>query len=481
MNLDYLYMIPLSFGNDILPKFIHFFFALLTAWILYRYTKKRVNHNYGLLCALFFLSIPIIIKLSITAYVDLGLILFSTASLLLLFEWSKNNKLPQLLLAGICCGLAVGTKYNGLISLLLLTAFVPLLYNRYNSTQSHRKTLSSFKYGSIFFTCALIACSPWLIRNFLWVGNPLYPLFDSFFNPQNSANTTSGGLGIFTFRELVYGETPLQMLLLPFRIFFEGQDNIPKLFDGKLTPFLLILPAFSFLPFNSNKEERLEKLFLALFAILFFFFSLFTTVLRIRYIGPIIPPLVILSIFGLRNMCFFIRNHLTQKKLVAFITSIFIFTIFTPNIYYLYQQFQVVQPFEYLSGKIDRDGYLTKHRSEYATIMYANQHLPKNTKILCIYLSGRSYYFDRPTLFEPRYGNTFFTLIKEHPLVDALSYLQREKIGFILVRDKMLLQTIRNIKNAEHKNKWYAFFHSSVHNLYSRNGYSLYAVRFPAT
>ena len=29
-NLDLLYLIPLYFGNDILPKFIHFSFALLT-------------------------------------------------------------------------------------------------------------------------------------------------------------------------------------------------------------------------------------------------------------------------------------------------------------------------------------------------------------------------------------------------------------------------------------------------------------------
>ena len=31
MNLDLLYMIPLYFGNDIIPKFIHFAFALLTS------------------------------------------------------------------------------------------------------------------------------------------------------------------------------------------------------------------------------------------------------------------------------------------------------------------------------------------------------------------------------------------------------------------------------------------------------------------
>ena len=77
MNLDLLYLIPLSFGQDILPKFIHFCFALLTAGIIFIYLRPRTNTTYSLLGSIFFISIPIVIKLSITAYVDLGVIFFS--------------------------------------------------------------------------------------------------------------------------------------------------------------------------------------------------------------------------------------------------------------------------------------------------------------------------------------------------------------------------------------------------------------------
>ncbi|MEJ2166643.1 MAG: hypothetical protein P8X90_14030, partial [Desulfobacterales bacterium] len=71
MNLDLLYMIPLYFGNDIAPKFIHFMFALLTAGLIYGYLRNRVGTGWGLFGALSFLSLPIIVKLSITVYVDL--------------------------------------------------------------------------------------------------------------------------------------------------------------------------------------------------------------------------------------------------------------------------------------------------------------------------------------------------------------------------------------------------------------------------
>ena len=43
MNLDMLYTAALYFGSDILPKYIHFAFALMTAWLLFRYLKYRLN------------------------------------------------------------------------------------------------------------------------------------------------------------------------------------------------------------------------------------------------------------------------------------------------------------------------------------------------------------------------------------------------------------------------------------------------------
>jgi len=70
MNLDLLYMVPLYFGNDIVPKFIHFAFALMTAGLIFAYLRKRINTLYALLGVLLFLSTPIIVKLSITACIS---------------------------------------------------------------------------------------------------------------------------------------------------------------------------------------------------------------------------------------------------------------------------------------------------------------------------------------------------------------------------------------------------------------------------
>ena len=193
MNLDLLYIIPLYFGSDIAPKFIHFIFALLTAWLIYGYLVKRLGVVWALLGALFFLSVPIIVKLSITVYVDLGLVFFSTASILVLLKWIDNRfQLKYLILSAACCGLALGTKYNGLLVLFILTVLIPFIFisnskktlnkkKPANKEESIRIQFKAVGFGAIFCAVALLVFSPWMIRNYIWKYNPVYPLYDSFF------------------------------------------------------------------------------------------------------------------------------------------------------------------------------------------------------------------------------------------------------------------------------------------------------------
>ncbi|MFO8163300.1 MAG: hypothetical protein R6T98_02060, partial [Desulfatiglandales bacterium] len=91
MNLNMLYGVALYFGNDILPKYIHFAFALAMAWCLFLYLKRRISPAYGAFGAVLFLSVPIVVQLSITAYIDLGVIFFITCSILLLFKWLEKG------------------------------------------------------------------------------------------------------------------------------------------------------------------------------------------------------------------------------------------------------------------------------------------------------------------------------------------------------------------------------------------------------
>ena len=74
MNVDLLYLVSLMFGNDALPALIHLLFGWGTGYLVYRYLRDREGRAWGLLGLLVFASTPMVIRLSVTAYVDLGLL-----------------------------------------------------------------------------------------------------------------------------------------------------------------------------------------------------------------------------------------------------------------------------------------------------------------------------------------------------------------------------------------------------------------------
>jgi len=494
MNLDLLYIIPLIFKNDILPKFIHFIFGLLTGWLIYRYLEKRISRTYGLVGALFFLSIPIVVKLSITVYVDLGLVFFSTAALLQILDWIDNRyALKNLILAAIFCGLALGTKYNALVVFFLLSVAIPFSYLRL-SQKINPSQLKAIGYGLIFVLVSLVIFSPWMVKNYLWTNNPVYPLYNSWFDNKalpTSAPATSDrlsevetieipsktGWSHFTIRKFVYQETLAETLTIPLRIFFQGRDDDPKYFDGKLNPFLLLLPLFAFRRFKQDPDHfRAEKILLLTFCFLYLLITFLQTDMRIRYLASIIPPLVILSVFGLKNLISdgdFSKNRRTGRyyKAAGFIAIVWMLGM---NASYLHGQFNTVDPLPYISGKIGRDAYISRHRPEYPSIQYINSHLPENSKIIGVFLGKRGYYFEKTIIFDFSFMKKS---VKESPMGNSLgeAFHQRQ-ITHIILRHDLFNSWAKNTFDQNEILKLETFFRNHAQLLFSQTGYSVYAL-----
>src|SRR5690606_25367556 len=132
MNVDLLYMITVYFNKDFIAKLIHMGFGIGTALLIYHYLKRKINHVAGLLGILVFLSTPIIVRLSTEAYVDLGLIFFTTASILAFIHYrdGEYKDLKWLFLSSVAMGLALGTKYNALIPWFFLSSAIVFVYSR---------------------------------------------------------------------------------------------------------------------------------------------------------------------------------------------------------------------------------------------------------------------------------------------------------------------------------------------------------------
>ncbi len=493
MNLDLLYMVPLYLGNDIIAKYMHFCFALLTAGLVYRFLRNRIGTGYGLFGALLFLSTPVILKLSVTVYVDLGLVFFSTAALLALLKWREQNfKTGYLVQASIWCGLALGTKYHGLIVFFVLVNLLFLVSARW-APPRRGSALQALRHAGVFIVIALIVFSPWMIRNTLWKQNPIYPLFNGSIQallnravdatpPAEVATParttpTHTPLNHFSYRANAYQESGVDIALIPLRIFFQGQDGTPQFFDGILTPLLLLLPIFAFAGIRADPvPSRVEKTVLLLFAVLFILIIFVSIDMRIRYILPAVPPLVILAAYGVRNLIARTAGMVstTRRQAILVVVGMVIAGLWLPNFFYLAGPFKTIQPIDYISGRLTRDTYIEQFRPALSVHRYAARHLAKDAVILGLFLGNRSYYSDRDLVFD---SGIFPDAVQQAADAGEIAVrLRAQGVTHLIVRYDLFVTWANDNFTAAEKGRVQTFLNDIAPSLYTGRGYGLHAL-----
>ena len=465
MLLDMLYTPWVSWGYDFVPKLIHGLFAFLTGLLLYAYLGRRMNAVYGLLGCLFYLSTPVIARLSHWGYIDLGMTFYTTASLLCLLRWrEERDKISWLSIAGLSLGFALATKPNGLVAALLISTLFLLIIAR-----PPRKRFGALSGEILLFGgLMLLPFAPWVLKNWFQTGNPFYPLLGNWFlSSQVAANggASFGGLGILEKRGLLYGEDVWQILNLPLKIFLSGQDDNPQLFDGVLTPILII-----FLPWTFKGKWLEEKRLLAGFALLFLLYALFLVDMRIRYILSIVPPLVILAVYGIFNV------YLRIKRPVYLFAGVIFFVAW--HSIYLWHYFREAMPLGYLAGSESRDAYLARMLPEYKTFQYINRSTPPQAKIYLLFIGRRAYYCDREYFHDggdlPGY---LLAAIRRAKTADQIAQvLKKKRITHLMIREDLLTFFLTHNLTPNQAVVWNEFVQSRLSLNFRDRGHAVYQV-----
>jgi len=458
MYINLLYLVSLYFKNDIAPKFIHLAFGLGTGWLIYIYLKEKYDRNWGLLGMIIFFTTPIVVWLSTSAYIDLGMTFFTTGSVLAFVKWrdSEYRQIKWLLISSFCMGIAVGSKYNALIAFLILNMILMLSYVRDTNRQ-----MAALKYGILFFTVTALVASPWYYKNYFLTENPFYPLFNSFFNSlhhkpvqeivRGQAIEKIGQIGFFKMREVMYGETLWETLLIPIRMFFQGEDNSYRYFQGSLNPILIL-----FLPFILlNKKYRRDKIFFMFFSVLFIFMAYFLTEKQVRYILPVLPFLAIIAVMGIKDLYdrlkpeklfTFLRFHGSFGSIARIVLFAGIASLLTLNFLYLKNRMNIIKPFQYVFGQETREDFLRRNLLHFPVVEYINMNLPDDAKIISMFLGRRGYYLERSYKNEPSFGvNTIQRMVKSAESEERfLEFIRSMDVTHILMRTDLVDNYLKN-------------------------------------
>ncbi|MBW2093146.1 MAG: hypothetical protein JRI34_13615, partial [Deltaproteobacteria bacterium] len=381
-----------------------------------------------------------------------------------ILKWSSSRRTVFFVISAAALGLGLGTKYSALIALPLLTAGVMVV-----CAWDGKGFFQTLFKGLVFFIIALLIFSPWMIRNLILTGNPLYPLYNQLWGLPSVAPSDLA-VNIFTERRQLFGESFWQILLVPARAFFVGKDHSPRFFDGVLNPVLLIFPILALIR-PKNRYLRLLGVFALIWVMAVFFQSTF----RIRYMLPILPVLVVLAVYGLYEMQAFFAHYLRREA--AYIVLPCVLAVFlTLNVLWAYDFWQKTDPFPYLTGQETRDGYLTRSLDHYEAMAFINRNLPDQSRVLFLFAGNRGYYCDRNYFYHTYYSGEILkpVLAGARSAVEVHEALKGLGATHILSREALLTDYLKHSFREDKLLIWRDFVNYYLKPLYRGRGYILY-------
>ena len=185
-NSEMLYGLSLSVGGEVLAKMLPWGLSLAIAGLILIWCRRFVSEEAGWMAALLFYSCPMIAVQTWNSLVELHWCFFAVLALfcVMLSGEQESAKGRMLALAGIFMGFCLGVKYNAVsvIFPILITAFVV-------SRSKDRGLNESIRNILLLIAIAVVLVSPWLIKNWVFYHNPIYPfLNDSFSSAPTGVN-----------------------------------------------------------------------------------------------------------------------------------------------------------------------------------------------------------------------------------------------------------------------------------------------------
>ena len=163
-GMEMLFLFAFPIGGHSAAAMVHFAFLIALVWQMCRWSQPA-----GIAAALLVAASPVIGIDATSAYNDVALAAIAFTLFLLIEQWrdQRDRRLPAAI--GLLAGFALATKYTAALAVLYAVGMV--------AWRNRRAAL-------LTAGCAALVGAPWLLKNWIYLQNPLAPLFNQWFpNP----------------------------------------------------------------------------------------------------------------------------------------------------------------------------------------------------------------------------------------------------------------------------------------------------------
>lgn len=382
-NFPMLFEMPLvaveQWGKWVSPFIVNFAMLVLLGICYYSIATKlfRVKQEIALLSLPLVVYTPVFYDLLHSTYVE---IFFALLILLVFYNYLQfiddRKKTNYWYLSMLFLGLACSTKYLGIPFALFI-----VVYEFFTKSDKKRYYLG--------IGLCLLPALPWYLKSWILLGNPVFPLFNWFFESPHLSI-----MRLVQFKHMYgdyhMGKDLIDYALLPLRL-LGGIDAVPKPgemgFNGKLSAFFVL--SLLGMGFKDRKKRLLSLLLI--------FYSVFWAI-QSQQVRFFLPVLLLSSLIGLERLGRYWERH--KMWICVFASAILI-----QNIYNISSGMKEQKISNLLTGQMGKESFLSFHMPySYGMVRQINTILNRETdKVLTFGNFGRNYYFNIPVITNTYY------------------------------------------------------------------------------
>lgn len=376
---EMLYSIGLAFKSTGVAKLFHYAMYIGTAVAIYCICVRHVNSLTGRIAAILFLTTPVVAWEAGIAYTDLSTALYITMAVYTLLNWEKTDRQNWLVVCGIMCGFAFGTKVLAAIPIFSLCVWI--LIAKIRSKQFG----SGIKLGLMVGCIALLIGSPWYIKSYIYTGNPFYPFLYNIFGGKY---WSQGAADAYRGSQLAFGmgRGISQLFMAPWNLFANGvyffdipDAKNPKVW-GVIGPvFMGLIPLAVYTLWKDRFMQKIA-VFTLVFVITWFFLMQYS-----RYLITIIPMMCIIAGYAASE----IHQKMMKSRYAvnAFICICVLLSVF--NVYRM-----SINSLNAAVGTEPADAFLSRTLDVYDAEQWINMNLPDDAGIV-LFDEVRGFYLNR--------------------------------------------------------------------------------------